>query len=146
VAPYWDLQVGWRRDVQPDPRRNWLALGLQGVAPYFIDVDTALFVGRDGYTALRFEAEYDLRFTQKLILSPAVELNAYSKDDPELNLGSGLSGLTAGLRLRYEMVRQFAPYIGIEARKRYGKTEDYARAANTKSDDVWLLLGTRVWF
>jgi copper resistance protein B len=146
VSPFWDLQAGWRRDLIQDPQRSWLALGLQGIAPYFIDVDTALFVGEEGRTALRFEAEYDLRITQKLILSPAVEINAYSKDDPELKVGSGLSSLLAGLRIRYEIVRQFAPYIGIEIRERYGKTADFANAGDTKSDDTWLVFGMRAWF
>jgi copper resistance protein B len=144
VAPYWDLQAGWRADIEPDPRRGWLALGLQGLAPYFIAVDIAAFIGDHGRTALRLKADYDLRITRKLLLSPAVEVNVYGKDDPERGLGSGLSELRAGLRLRYEIVRQFAPYIGVEASKRYGDTADVSRAEH--ADDTWWLVGMNAWF
>ena len=87
-ARFWDFQVGWRTDIEPDPGRDWAVIGIQGLAPYFFEVDAALFIGRSGRVAARLEAEYDILFTQKLILAPAVEINAYNKYDPALCIGS----------------------------------------------------------
>ena len=146
IAPYWDFQVGWRGDIKPDPGRNWLAIGFQGLAPYFFEVDTALFVGESGHTAFRFNAEYELLFTQRLILTPEVEFNLYGKDDPAMGIGSGLSDLSAGLRLRYEIRREFAPYVGVNWWKQYGRTADITEAAGEDSSDTQLVLGIRAWF
>jgi len=146
VAPFWDLQLGVRRDFLPSPSRNWVVLGLQGLSPYFFEIDTALFIGEQGRTALRFEAGYDLRLTQKLILSPEAEVNLYGKDDAELGIGAGLSDIELGLRLRYEFKREFAPYIGVNWSRNYGKTAEYARAAGEDDDRFTWMLGVRAWF
>lgn len=146
VAPYWDVTAGWRTDFKPEPGRNWFALGLMGVAPYFIGVDSTLFVGNEGRAALRVKAEYKLPITQRLILSPELEVNVYSRDDSAVGVGSGLSDLQAGLRLRYEFVRQLAPYVGIEYGKKFGDTADFARSGNNEPDDVRLLAGVRAWY
>lgn len=146
IAPFWDLQAGWRRDIRPKPNRDWLALGIQGVAPYFFEMDAALFVGESGRTALRLDAEYELLFTQRLILTPEIEMNFYGKDDPEVNTGSGLSDLSVGLRLRYEIRREFAPYVGIHWSKKHGDTADYARAEGERVEDAQFVLGVRAWF
>ena len=146
VAPYWDVQAGWRADLEPDPRRDWLALGLRGTAPYHIEIDAALFVGEAGRTALRFKAEYELRLSRRLILGPELEANAYGEDDPALGIGSGLSTVQGGLRLYYQIARQFSPYVGIEGRRRFGATEDFARSGDRRPDDTWLLAGVRAWF
>ncbi|MFP7753595.1 copper resistance protein B [Thermodesulfobacteriota bacterium B35] len=146
VAPYWDLQVGWRGDLRPEPGRNWLAMGVKGLAPYFFDIDAALFLGDRGRTAARLTAEYEILFTQRLILVPDLEVNLYGRDDPDTGTGSGLSDLELGLRLRYEIRREFAPYIGINWVHLYGDTADMARAGNRDVDDFRFVAGIRAWF
>lgn len=146
IAPFWDLQLGWRRDIRPTPTRDWLTVGLKGLSPYFFDIDMALFVGESGRTAARFQAEYEIMLTQKLVLVPEIEMNLYGKNDPSVGIGTGLSDIEAGLRLRYEIRREFAPYIGINWMKMYGNTADYARDEGTDVSDVQFLLGVRAWF
>jgi copper resistance protein B len=146
VAPYWDLQLGLRQDFEPDPKRSWAVIGLQGLAPYFFEVDAALFVGESGRTALRLEAEYELHLTQQLILSPAVELNLYGEDDRELNIGSGLANAEAGLRLRYEIRREFAPYLGVHWEKSFGETADLFEAAGEHTSETHWVIGLSTWF
>jgi len=146
VAPFWDVQVGWRRDFIPKPERDWLAVGVQGLAPYFFEVDAALFIGEGGRTAARIEAEYEFMFTQRLVLSPEIEMNFYGKDDPAVGIGSGLSDIEAGLRLRYEYRREIAPYIGINWTRKFGQTADYARAAGEDIKDTQIVAGIRLWF
>lgn len=146
IAPYWDFQVGWRGDLKPEPERNWLALGVLGLAPYFFEVDAALFVGENGRTAARLDAEYEMLFTQRLILTPEIELNFYGKDDPTIGIGSGLSDIEAGLRLRYEIRREFAPYIGINWWKKFGTTADFSKVQGKNTSDTQLVVGIRAWF
>lgn len=146
VSPYWDVQVGWRGDLEPRPRRDWLALGLQGTTPYFLNLDAALFAGESGRTALRVKAEYEFRLSRQLILEPALEVDAYGRDDPALGVGSGLSTARLGVRLYYQVTPQFLPYLGVEGRRRFGGTEDFARAGGRNPDDAWGLAGLRAWF
>jgi len=146
IAPYWELQAGVRKDFKPKPEREWAVIGFNGLAPYYFEIDTALFVGDKGRLGYRFEAEYEILFTQKWILSPEIEVNFHSKDDPETHTGSGLSDTQLGLRLRYEVVREFAPYVGINWNKKYGQTADYARDEGGETDDVQVVAGFRAWF
>lgn len=146
IAPYWDLQAGVRKDFKPKPTREWAVIGINGLAPYFFEIDTALFIGDKGRVGYRFEAEYEMLFTQKLILAPEIELNFHSKDDPETSTGSGLSDMQFGLRLRYEIVREFAPYIGVNWNKKYGQTADYATARGEDTSDTQIVAGIRAWF
>lgn len=146
IAPYWDVQVGVRRDFNPKPTRDWLAIGVQGLAPYFFEVDTAVFIGENGRSALRLEAEYEFMFTQRWILSPDVEINLHGKDDPDTGTGSGLSDIEVGLRLRYEIRREIAPYIGINWSSKFGQTADFARAAGSDVEDTQFVAGIRFWF
>ncbi len=146
IYAFWDVQLGWRRDIKPKPERDWLAIGLQGLAPYYFETDLALFIGEDSRWALRLDAEYEYMFTQRLVLSPEIELNAYGKDDIETGTGKGLSDMSAGLRLRYEIRREFAPYIGINWSKQFGDTADYTEAAGEESSDTRLVVGIRAWF
>ena len=146
VATYWDFQVGVRHDFRPSPGRSWAAIGFQGLAPYFFEIDTALFIGESGRTALRLEAEYELLFTQRLILTPEIEVNLYGQNDPDTGVGSGLSGLEAGLRLRYEIRREFAPYIGVNWLQLFGNTADFARAAGESTSEAQFTIGFRAWF
>jgi len=143
---FWDTQLGVRHDFGDGPGRSWAALGVQGLSPYWVDVEATAYVGQSGRTALRLEAEYDLLLTQKLIFTPDLELNAYGKRDPQRQIGAGLSNVELGLRLRYEITRQFAPYIGIDWNRRVGGTADLARAAGESAFDHQVVAGVRFWF
>lgn len=146
VSTYWDFQVGVRHDYQPTPSRSWAVIGFQGLAPYFFEIDTALFIGESGRTALRLEAEYEMLFTQRLVLSPEIEVNFYGQNDVETGVGSGLSDVQMGLRLRYEIRREFAPYIGVNWVKKYGNSADFASSAGQDVEDTQLVIGLRAWF
>ncbi len=146
IAPFWDLQAGWKRDIRPSPDRDWFAFGIKGLAPYYFDVDAALFVGKNGRTAARLQFEYEFMFTQRLILVPEIELNFYGKDDSAVGIGSGLADTEVGLRLRYEIRREFAPYIGVNWTHLYGNTADYAREEGEDADDFRVVAGIRFWF
>ena len=146
IAPFWDLQAGWRRDIRPTPDRDWFAFGIKGLAPYYFDVDAALFVGENSRTAARLQVEYEFMLTQRLILVPEVEMNFYGKDDPAVGIGSGLADTEVGLRLRYEIRREFAPYVGVNWSHLYGQTADYAREEGEDTDDFRFVAGIRFWF
>ena len=145
IAPFWDFQIGIRQDTKPTAR-TWSVLGVQGIAPYFFDIDAALFVGEAGRTAARVSAEYDLRFTQRLILSPELEINIYGQNDIEAGTGSGLSNINARLHLRYEIRREFAPYIGVDWNKKFGETANFSRHKNETISDTQWVMGLRIWF
>lgn len=146
VAAYWDTQLGVRHDSGEKPDRNWLAVGVQGLAPYWFEVDATAYFGGDGRSALRLAAELELLFTQRLILQPRAEANFHGKRDAGHELGSGLSDAVAGLRLRYEIRREFAPYAGIEWSRKFGGTADFARAAGEDTAETRLVAGLRFWF
>lgn len=147
IATYWDTQLGVRNDAgYGRPARNWLAFGVQGLAPYWFEVDATGYVGTEGRTALRLSAEYELLITQRLILQPRIEANLYGKNDPEVGVGSGLANGAVGLRLRYEFSRQFAPYIGVERYQTFGNTADMIRASGGRSGETRFVAGIRMWF
>jgi len=146
IDAYWDVQIGWRHDDRPAPNQEWLALGLKGLAPYFFEVDASVYLGKGGQINLSLDAEYEMMLTQKWVLSPEIEMDVYSKNDPIHEVGSGLSNIDLGLRLRYEVTREFAPYIGVNWANKFGGTADYARAAGEKTNDVQLVAGIRAWF
>lgn len=148
VAPFWDAQLGVRHEFSTAdaPSRDWLGVGFQGLAPYLFELDATAYVGNNGRTAFRFKGEYDLLLTQRLVFMPEVELNAYGKKDPDKMRGSGLSDASLTLRLRYDIRREFAPYIGVMWTQKYGGTADYARAAGGSASETSLLAGVRVWW
>jgi len=146
IAPWWSLQTGVRQDFGPGPTRNWLDFGIQGMAPYFFDIDAALYVGEQGRTSARFSAEYDMLITQRLILQPEVEVRLFGKNDPENGIGSGLSDLEVGLRLRYEIRREFAPYVGLHWERKFGRTADFARDEGEDTSELSVVTGLHVWF
>ena len=146
VDPYWDFQIGVRQDQKPTPQRNWLALGFQGVAPYWFEIDTALFIGESEQVGFRFSAEYEWMITQRWVLSPEVGINIHSKGDEATGTGSGLSDSQVGLRLRYEIKREFAPYIGINWNKKYGNTATFAQNDGEKVESTQFVAGIRAWF
>ncbi len=146
IAPFWDSQLGVRQDVGEGPHRQWAAFGVQGLAPYWFELEATAYAGPSGRAAARLRAEYELLFTQRLILQPEFELNLYGRDDPASRVGSGLSDTQLGLRLRYEISRQFAPYIGLVWMHRYGRTADYARQDGQPLMDRQFVAGVRIWF
>jgi copper resistance protein B len=116
------------------------------LAQYFFEIDAAIYIGEQGRTSARFSGEYGILITQRLILQPELELRAFGKDDPETGIGSGFSDLELGLRLRYEIRREFAPYVGLHWERKLGRTADLARDAGEDSDELTLVAGLRVWF
>ena len=146
VATYWDTQLGVRYDSGGGPDRGWLVFGIQGLAPYWFEVDADVYIGEEGRTALRLDAEYELLLTQRLILQPKIETDFYGKSDAARGVGSGLSHTSVALRLRYEIRREFAPYVGIEWGRQFGVTADYARAAGEETKETRLVAGLRFWF
>ncbi len=145
IGPFIDLQAGMRVDVEPDTTAH-LAVGVAGLAPYMIHFDAAAFVSDEGDITARIEAEHDMKFTQKLILQPRIEAELSAQDIPERGVGTGLSKVEVGARLRYEFVPEFAPYIGVEYEAATGQTADYIRATGEDPDGVAVLLGLRFWF
>jgi copper resistance protein B len=145
-APFWTWQVGVRHDFRPRPDRSHIVLGLQGVAPYEFEIDSALFVSDHGDLSARVEAEYDLRITQRVILQPRLELNAALSDDRAIGLASGINSTQLGVRLRYEIRREFAPYVGISWEQLYAGTADLARDAGEPTSVTSIVLGFRAWF
>ncbi|WP_434645089.1 copper resistance protein B [Achromobacter piechaudii] len=146
VSPFWDLQLGARRDIGTGPKRNWAAIGIEGVLPYNIELETTAYVGASGRTALALKAEYDLLLTQRLIFTPELEASLYGKSDPARGVGSGLSSGSLSLRLRYEVTREFAPYIGVSFDRKFGQTARYASDAGDSRSQTALIAGVRFWF
>jgi copper resistance protein B len=146
ITPFWDIQMGVRHDSKPTPTRTWGVIGVQGLAPYWFDIEAGLFIGKYGHTAARFSVEYELLLTQRLILSPDIEINVYGQNDLETGTGSGLADATAGLRLRYEIRREFAPYVGINWTRKFGNTADFVRSKSESPSDTELVVGFRAWF
>lgn len=143
ITPFWNLQIGGRYDFEPNPSRGFGVLGIQGLAPYFFEVDAAAFVSHKGDVSARLEAEYDVLLTQRLIAKPTVELNVAVQ---EVAIGAGLSSVELGVRLRYEVVREFAPYIGVVWERRVGRTADFTRRRGDAVDVVEFVVGVRFWF
>ncbi|MBW5290896.1 MAG: Copper resistance protein B [Candidatus Ruthia sp. Asou_11_S2] len=146
IAPFWDVQFGIKKDLQPSPSHTWGVITAKGLTPYLFEVDASLFVGESGRASVRLEAEYEYMFSQKLILSPEVEVNLFNKNDELTGVGRGLSSIEAGLRLRYEITREFAPYIGINWEKKYGNTADFASNEDEDIENAQLVIGVRFWF
>jgi copper resistance protein B len=146
ISTYFDLQVGARHDREDGEDRTWLAFGVQGLAPLFFDLEATAYASDAGHFAARFEGTYDLLLTQRLILQPKIEFELNSKSDRDLRIGSGLSSWQAGLRLRYEFHRKFAPYIGISYDSDVGKTASFAREDGERSREFSVVLGVRTWF
>ena len=147
IAPFWDVQAGVRQDFRPDGEdTTHLTVGLQGVAPYWFEMSAAAFLSTEGDLTASIEAEYDQRITNKWILQPAFEVALSASDIPELEIGSGLTSVTAGLRLRYEIRNEFAPYVGVEWSRSLGDTADYAKARGADPDDTRFVVGIKAWF
>jgi copper resistance protein B len=143
---YFDAQVGVRADLDSGPHRTWAAIGIEGLAPYYFEFAPTLYIRDGGNVAARVTGSYDLLLTQRLIVQPQAELNFYNKDDPARQVGSGLSDLDTGVRLRYELSRKFAPYIGFAYNGKYGSTARYSRQAGETTGGPSFIFGLRLWY
>lgn len=146
TGPWWDAMLGVRRDFGEGAPRDWLAVGVQGLAPYKFEVAATAYVGESGRVAARAEAEYELLLSNRLILQPKLEANLYSRADPENGIGHGLGDAEFGLRLRYEFRREFAPYVGYVWSRRFGETADMAEATGSDRSEGQWVAGLRFWF
>jgi len=141
VSPFWDAQIGIGYDKNQDAHQTWGLIGIQGLAPYFFESKATLLFGDKGNIGLRAEAEYDALLTQKLIFSPSVAISAYTKNNEIMGIGKGFSNIKLGARLRYEFVREFAPYVGVEWGKNFGNTNNISPL-----DEVYAVVGVKFWF
>ncbi len=151
ISRYFDFQVGFRYEQLwdgggADSSRSFGSIGLQGLAPYYFDIEPTLFVSEDGDVSARFTATYDILLTQRLILQPRIEGNAAVQDNKEFGVGSGINDMEAGIRIRYEVRREFAPYVGIVYGRSFGETEDLARMEGEDTQEWSLVGGVRFWF
>jgi copper resistance protein B len=146
IGPYFNLQGGVRYDVRPNPSRIYAAVGIEGLAPRFFEVEGTLFLSNKGEVLARAEGYYDQRITQRLILQPRAELNFAAQNMRETRTGAGLSDAEIGLRLRYDIRREFAPYVGVQYRRAFGNTRHFLREAGEEASGWSLLTGVRVWF
>lgn len=146
IGPFTELQIGARHDFEPDPSRTYAVVGVQALAPYLFEVDTAVFLSRQGELSARLEAEYELLFTQRLIAQPRFELNLSAEDVEERGIGRGVNDIDLGLRLRYEIRREFAPYVGVNWTKKIGNTADFAEEEGEDDSTFAVLAGIRFWF
>lgn len=146
IAPWWDLVAGVRQDVRPGSPQTWAAIGIQGLAPYWFEVEATAYLGAGGRTRVQFESHYDLLLTNRLILQPHLELDVYGRSDPERNIGAGLSSADWGVRLRYEIRRELAPYAGLLWHRTFFGTREHAVAAGEVPGGARLALGVRFWF
>ncbi|HEX7852262.1 MAG TPA: copper resistance protein B [Sphingobium sp.] len=146
LDPWFNVQAGVRQDFAPQPRRTYAALGIEGLAPYLFKLEGQAFLSNKGEVSARVEASYDQRITQSLIVQPAAEVNISAQDVPELELGSGVTSVELGLRLRYEIVREFAPYVGVNWERKMGQTARYARTEEENPSALRFVAGVRFWF
>lgn len=146
VARWWDVVAGARSDFEPGGTQSWAAFGVQGLAPYRFELEATAYISEGGDSEARFEAEYELLVTPRLILQPQLELNWYGQADAARNRGPGLSTVEAALRLRYEIRREVAPYVGLVRERKLGATADRARAGGEQPDDTRLVVGVRLRF
>ena len=146
VAAWWDVVAGVRHDFKPGASQDFAAIGVMGMTPYKYDVEATAYIGQGGQTSARLQASYDALFTGRLILQSLVEVNLFGQNDARRGIGSGLSTLETGYRLRYELTRRFAPYIGIVQERAFGKTADFRREEGIPTKDTRLVAGVRIWF
>jgi copper resistance protein B len=146
LARFWNVHVGVRQDFSEAPSRTWAGIGVQGLAPYWFEIEATAYVGEEGRLAANFSAEYEMLLTQRLVLQPKLEFELYNEDDPQNGIGSGLADTELGVRLRYEIRRELAPYLGVVWTRAYGDTADMAREEGRDEDDVQFVAGMRFWF
>lgn len=146
VGVYTDLQFGVRHDFEPGPQRTYATAGFETLAPYWFEVEGAVLLSDKGDVSARIEGRYDLRLTQRLVLQPSAELQLAAEASPKRGLGSGLTDAELSLRLRYELKREFAPYLGVVWGRKLGDTADFARAEGESAAETRAVVGLRAWF
>ncbi len=146
LARWWDVVAGVRHDTRPGPSRTAAALGVMGVAPYKFEVEATAYLDGDGRLSAQAEAEYELLLTNRLILQPLIEVEWHARDDRTRGIGAGLSKVEAGLRLRYEITRRFAPYVGLVHERNFGGTADLRRDEGEAIESTKVVAGLRFWF
>jgi len=146
IGRWWDVVGGVRQDFTPGPARTWLAVGVQGLAPHWFEVEATVYLGESARTAARLEVEYEMLLTDRLVLQPLLEVNVFGKADPEREIGAGLSAAEFGARLRYEIKRELAPYVGLVWHRKLFGTADLAREFGEDVGGWWLAAGLRLWF
>jgi copper resistance protein B len=146
IGPYFNLQAGVRHDFRPGPARSYATVGVEGLAPTWLEMNAALFLSQKGDIQARVESYYDMTVTQHLVLQPRVEINASAQDVRDLGIGAGISTFEAGLRLRYEISREFAPYIGVSHEQKTGQTATFARLAGERTRSTSFVAGIHMWF
>ena len=146
VTAFWELAVGVRYDLEPEPSRGFAVFAAHGLAPFLYEVDADAFISEDGDVSARIEVEYPILITQRLILQPALDLDFAVQEVEEIGIGPGLSQVELGLRLRYEIVRELAPYVGFVWERKVGRTADLARRRGEDFDVPAFVAGVRFWF
>ncbi|MFZ5635909.1 MAG: copper resistance protein B [Pseudomonadota bacterium] len=146
IGRWWDLVAGARQESRPGPSRTAAAVGVMGVAPYKFEVEATAYLDNDGRLSAKAEAEYDVLLTNRLILQPAIEAEWHARDDRERGIGAGLSKIETGLRLRYEITRKFAPYVGLVHERGFGGTADLLRDEGESTESTKVVAGIRFWF
>ena len=146
IGPYFNLQGGVRYDFKPNPSRTYATVGIEGLAPSFFDIEAAMFFSNKGELMGRVEGTIDQRITQRLILQPRVEINVAAQNSRSIGIGSGLSNAEAGLRLRYDIRREFSPYLGFQYKRAFGTTGRYLREAGERRGGWSFVTGVRTWF
>lgn len=146
ISPFFDLQIGLGQGLEKGPSPTYGVIGLQGLAPYWFEIDTNVMISTEGDLSASFEVEYDLLLTQRLIFQPRLEMVFSFQTNPEYEIGSGFTALDLGFRLRYEIKRQFAPYLGLNWSKKFGGTADFAQIAGNSTHNLSFVIGLRSWF
>jgi len=146
VDPYWNVQAGLRRDLGHGARRTYAALAIEGLAPYWFEVEASLFLSDKGDLLARFEAYNDQRLTNRLILQPRIEANFAAQDMPGERIGAGISEVELGLRLRFEIRRELAPYAGVVHERSFGPPARQVRAEGSTARKTSMVVGLRAWF
>jgi copper resistance protein B len=146
IAAFWDLQMGIRHDFEPDPDRTFAAFGIQGMAPYLFEIEATAYLSEDGDLSVVFEVEYDILLSQRLILQPRFETSLAVQEVEEYGVGQGINDIELGLRLRYEIRREFAPYVGISWSRKIGETENLAQAEGEDTNVTSFVAGLKFWF
>tara|TARA_R110000772_G_scaffold73216_1_gene159465 strand:+ start:99023 stop:99745 length:723 start_codon:yes stop_codon:yes gene_type:complete len=146
ISDFFDVNAGIRHDLRPDPDRTYAVIGIQGLAKQFVETDANLFVSETGDVSARFEAEVDWLLTQRLILQPVVEADLAFSEDRRIHSGAGINTVEAGLRLKYEIRREFAPYIGLHYERKFGATANFARGEGEDVDALRFVAGVSFWF
>lgn len=146
ISTYFNLQGGLRYDLDSGPGRGWAAFGVEGLAPQFFHVSATGYIGDQGRFAARLEGNYDLLLTQSLVLQPQIEMNLYSQNDLGRKIGTGLADLDTSLRLRYEITRKFAPYIGVAYENKFGGAANQVRATGEQTSVLRFSIGLRTWY